>query len=342
MGRPTIADVAKAAGVSISTVDRVLNARSPVRRVTADQVLEAAESIGFYASGLIRQRMGRDLPEYKFGFLLQQSGRPLYEQLAKFITESASDCEFANIEAQIEFHNDLSPQNVAQHMLELGAQVDGLAVVAAEHPRITEAINSLNQSKIHTVSLISELSASCGVGYVGLDNHKAGRTAAWAFHHLCSQQGKIATLIGSHRYRSQEQNEMGFRSYFREKNLGFELLEPMISFENMQTAEELTRELIRKNPDLIGLFVSGGGISGVLTAIRDLDIGDQFVTICYELTDVTRAALLDGALDLVISHPLKQLANESIKALISARSNDSGNPPVRNILPFDIFTPENI
>lgn len=342
MGRPTIADVARAAGVSVSTVDRVLNARSPVRRVTAERVLDAAESIGFYASSVIRQRMGSDLPAYKLGFLLQQSGRPWYEQFASALNQTAASYPLANIETRVEFHNELSPENVARHMLELGGEVDGLAVVAAEHPRVTEAICRLHESGVPVVALISELSAPCGAGYVGLDNWKVGRTAAWAFYNLCRQQGTVATLLGSHRYRCQELNEIGFRSYFREKATGFQLLEPMISFESRQTAEELTRELVRQVPDLVGLFVSGGGISGVLTAINDLQISDQVVVICYELTDVTRKALIDGTLNIVISHPLERLAEEAMTALIESRKGEIGKLPVRTLLPFDIFTPENI
>ena len=40
--RPTIADLADAAGVSIATVDRVLNRRHPVKETTALRVFEAA------------------------------------------------------------------------------------------------------------------------------------------------------------------------------------------------------------------------------------------------------------------------------------------------------------
>ena len=46
MKRPTITDVAKAAGVSVATVDRVLNGRLPVREETSRRVFEAAEKIG--------------------------------------------------------------------------------------------------------------------------------------------------------------------------------------------------------------------------------------------------------------------------------------------------------
>ena len=51
--RPTIANVAEAAGVSVATVDRVLNARHSVRETTAERVLAAAEAIGFHAAPLL-------------------------------------------------------------------------------------------------------------------------------------------------------------------------------------------------------------------------------------------------------------------------------------------------
>jgi len=54
----------QASGVSVSTVDRVLNARNPVRRASAERVLEAAEQIGFYASTVIKQRPGTDRPVF--------------------------------------------------------------------------------------------------------------------------------------------------------------------------------------------------------------------------------------------------------------------------------------
>ena len=68
--RPTISDLAEAAGVSVATVDRVLNGRLPVREATARRVYEAATATGYHAAGLIRQRMRQDLPEYRLGFLL--------------------------------------------------------------------------------------------------------------------------------------------------------------------------------------------------------------------------------------------------------------------------------
>ncbi|TIQ61443.1 MAG: LacI family transcriptional regulator, partial [Mesorhizobium sp.] len=58
--RPTITDLARISGVSVATVDRVLNNRLPVREETARRVYEAATSIGYHAAGLIKQRMRQE------------------------------------------------------------------------------------------------------------------------------------------------------------------------------------------------------------------------------------------------------------------------------------------
>ncbi|TIU11438.1 LacI family DNA-binding transcriptional regulator, partial [Mesorhizobium sp.] len=69
--RVTIADLAREAGVSVATVDRVLNVRLPVREETAQRVHAAAHAIGYHAAGLIKQRLQQHLPHYKLGFILR-------------------------------------------------------------------------------------------------------------------------------------------------------------------------------------------------------------------------------------------------------------------------------
>src|SRR5271168_5987 len=70
--RPTIADLARAAGVSVATVDRVLNARHRVREPTAERVLGAAEAIGYHGTPLLKSRLRPHVPERRFAFLLQR------------------------------------------------------------------------------------------------------------------------------------------------------------------------------------------------------------------------------------------------------------------------------
>lgn len=100
-------------------------------------------------------------------------------------------------------------------------------------------------------------SATGQVLYVGLDTWKVGRTAAWTFANICKTPGKIGILLGNPRYRNQEMNETGFRSYFRELTPEFTLLEPLSTHEASAVAQEMTEKLLVEHPDVVGLYVSG-------------------------------------------------------------------------------------
>lgn len=336
--RSTLADLADAAGVSVSTIDRILNGRHPVRRATGAKVLAAAEAIGFYATPALRKRLGIDQPVLQLGVLLQQSNRVFYKTIARALHLAAVEAG-AGVQVVVEHMDDLTPEVVAARMLDLGRRVDALAVVAAEHPRTTQAIEALAENGVPVFGLISGLTAACGTGYVGLDNWKVGRTAGWAVANLCKAPGRVGILMGNHRYRCQEMNETGFRSYFREHAPEFTLLGPFLTFEDRRVAREVTEDLLAREPDLKAIYVCGGGITGVLEAVASPAHAGRLVTVGHELMDPTRAGLIDGLLTLVIAHPLARLAAEAIAAL---RDAAAGQPPGQRLIGFDIFTAENI
>jgi LacI family transcriptional regulator len=341
MGRPTINDLAKAAGVSVSTVNRVIGGHS-VRSVTLRRVKDAAETIGFYGLGSVRGRLETARSKYRFGMLLRQptcTFDKMIAQALKLAAERVADCD---IEVRIEFMEELTPQNIAARMMALAESCDAIGVVAAVHPLVTQAVYALQQRGVPVFALISQLAATGEVHYVGLDNWKVGRTAAWAIEHICKTPGKLGILVGNYRYRCQEMNESGFRSYFREYAPQFTLLEPLSTFESSTVAKEMTERLLREHPDLMGLYVAGGGISGALAALRASDRAGKVVTVGYELMDDTRAALLDGILTLVISHPLERLSDEVMSGMIKALNMHPKARTFTSVLPFDIYTRENI
>ena len=64
--------------------------------------------------------------------------------------------------------------------------------------------------------------------------------------------------------------------------------------------------------------------------------------VCNELTDLTRQALADGIVDLVISHPLPALAEKTVDMMVRAIGAGKGFRPEMVTLPFELFTAENI
>ena len=342
MKRPTIPDLAEAAGVSISTVNRVLNNPESVRKPTRDRVHHAAEELGFYGLGVIEHSVRKSRATHKLGVLLQQESRTFYHNLGKALHTAAETYPDANIKLTLIHLEDLSPDNVSNALLELSETCDSIALVAAQHPLVAQAIQTVMQKGIPVTGLIAPLYAADNVNFVGLDNWKVGRVAAWAFDKMVREPGKIGILVGNPRYQNQELNESGFRSYFRENNSKFTLLEPLPTYESSAVGRELVEDLLKKHPDLCGLFVSGGGITGALAGLRDMPRRQDFVTVGYELFDATRTGLLDGTLTMVISHPLEELARQTIATLVSSISSKPAIGAQRVALDFQIYTSESL
>jgi len=341
MARATIRDVAERANMSVSTINRVLHAPEKVRKETLNLVLQSAQAVGFYGIATIENAL-KARPKIRLGFLLLQRHRAFYQSLGRALINAANAVQDHDVVTHFDFLDEPTPQNVSEGLLRLAEKSDALGVVAPEHPTVAATVEQLAAGGVRTFALVSRLTARCGVGYVGLDAWKVGRTSGWAFDNLCPNPGKIAILVGNHRFRCQETNESGFRSYFREHPRGFSLLEARSTFETTSIARDVTEVLLEENPDLVGLYVSGGGISGAMAALRDSGRAKSIFAVGYDLTEVTRAALIDGSLNFVISHPIQAMANEAVRSMIWWRGAGRDSPPPAVALPFEIYTPENL
>jgi LacI family transcriptional regulator len=338
--KPTMAEVAKAANVGIATVDRVLNGRAKVRPDTERKVMDAANKLGFTAKAAGESAVSRGVQGSgrRTAFVLQQRNPAFYQQV-----KAALDTAFLRMPKapapHIVFCDGVAPDQVANALLELRGSYDSIGVVAADDALIGEAIAELSDSGAQVYTLMTDQAAERRAGYVGLDNRKVGRTAAWAIAHMSRRTGPVGIIMGHHRLLCQESAEIGFRSYFREHYPQFSVLDPLLSLEDPELAYAATQKLLKAQPDLAGLYLNSGAVEGVYQALRDSGRHSDLVCISHELVAATRMALTDGTIAMSLAHPLDRIAGE---LMLSATSRTLVGAQVQSIVPFDIFTSENI
>jgi len=343
--RPTIEDLAEAANVSVATVDRVLNKRHPVREDTARRVVEAAEHIGFYAHGLLQQRLDERIPARTFAFLLQRRD-DFYRQFGTDLAAAVKSNSQIRGRAIVEFMEELSPGLIVERLRAAGATSDAIGVVSFDHPYVNAEIEALKAKGVPVFALLADLSTPARAGHLGLDGRKAGRTAAWSISRIAKEPGKVGILIGSHRYLNQEMAEISFRTYLREHAPAFVPLEPIVNLDDSRIAYEATLDLISANPGLAGIYAAGGGMSGLIQALREEAPADgpnrRMVVVCNELIPDTRSALIDGVIDLVIATPTALVSRRAVEAMIEALATGPSAGPRQVLLPAELYISENV
>ena len=292
-------DVARLAGVSSATVDRVLNQRPGVRAVTVQRVLKAAGELGYVMDGALPASALKPL---RLAFLIPAGTNRFLGMLGRLIGSSQDQLASFNMRARVDYIESFKPELLAQHLRRIGRDVDGIAFMALEHPTVREAVDWLAERGVPTVTLISDIAKTKRVAYVGLDNRSAGRSAGYLIARFIGPKpAKVAMIAGSLSYRAHEEREMGFLHLFEELFPAIEVVGLREGHDDEARNYRQTKTLLAQHPDLAGIYNIGGGPEGIARALKEAGRQHEVVFVGHGLTPETRALLIEGAMDAVIT-----------------------------------------
>lgn len=141
MGKVTIQDVAQTAGVSVATVDRVLNRRPGVRAITVNRVEAAIRELN-YQPDRIAARLARSR-EYRFCFVLPERAGDFWQRIDEEVRTIAERMAGERVSISVKRVDVFDGNALVACLNSIGDIFDGIAVVALDHPAVREAINAL-------------------------------------------------------------------------------------------------------------------------------------------------------------------------------------------------------
>ncbi len=340
MGRITIEDVAERAGVSVATVDRVLNARAQVRPRNAARVEAAIRALNYQpdrlAARLARQR------SYRLCFVLPRGGNIFMRDLAGEIESHAAHLATERVSADVLYTDVFDASALAKSLASIAGKYDGVAVVALDHPRVREAIQHLAQAGAEVVTLVSDAPGSARCHFVGIENAAAGRTAATLLgRYLGARRGKIGVIAGSLALRDHAERHFGFMQVMGSEHPHLTLLGVEEGRDNPERSFAIAADLMHREPDLIGLYNIGAGTEGIIAALEDKRRARDIVFVAHEMNEITRRALLDGTIDVVIAQDPGHEARSAMRVLM-ARCDRAPIIPAQERISVDIFVKDNL
>lgn len=314
MNKPTVHDIAKEAGVSLATVDRVLNARPGVRDKTIARVQGAIDRLGYVrdttAANLARQR------QYRFAYLLPEGP----SQFASGLKAALEEANTAQITDRVVLTvlsvpvND--PNRVVKAIRSLDpAHFDGIAMMVPETPQVRDAVGRLKDAGLAVVAMVSDLPNSKRDFFVGINNVSAGRTAASLLGRFAKAPGEVLVVTNSLRSRDSLERRLGFDSVISATYQHLTVLPTIESFDNHERIEHLVALSLARRPNLRAVYSMGAGNAAVLNAVRRSGRARDLTVLAHELTRATRDGLMDHTLDAVITQNVGHLVRSSIRVL---------------------------
>jgi len=313
--RPTVIDIAREAGVSLATVDRVLNARPGVRDKTIAAVNEAIARLGYVrdvaAANLARGRT------YRIAFVLPDTESQFVQTLVQAAETAGGPASGLRTEVLAVRFPAEDPHALAATLRALpDREVAGVAVMAPETPVLRDAIRALRARGVAVVALVSDLPNTERDHFVGIDNRAAGRTAAVLIgRFLPPGPNPVMVLAQSMLLRESIERRLGFDEVMLRDFPQVTALPTLESHGSAQLLQQVVTERLRHTPDIGGIYLMGSGQRALSAVLARIAPQPRPVIVSHELTPHARRALQQGEMDAVITQNVGHLVRSALRVL---------------------------
>jgi LacI family transcriptional regulator len=334
----TIKDIARLAGVSIGTVDRVLHNRGRVAEATKSRILGIIRDTGFkpnlFASNLAQSR------NYRIGILTPQPEQDSgFWQLPHRGMQAAAE-ELAAFSLELLFHcfDRFSPDSFRKAADGLMKdQPDGI-LLAPILPESAEDFVRKLPDGLPLCCFDSDLPEIDKLAYIGQDPRMSGRLAAKLMRMLVPTEKETVIIQAVNLDDHIRGREEGFRSYYPGDKKPPILEE--VHLDSKETCFTFLDSLFTRNPDIGGIFVANASVHRVAEYLVHKDTSD-IALIGYDLIQKNREYLEQGVIDFLISQRPEAQGYLGVQTLFRSLNRQ----PITEhhvVMPIDILTAENI
>ncbi|MCT4369021.1 LacI family DNA-binding transcriptional regulator [Yangia mangrovi] len=295
---PTLSDVARRAGVSYATADRVVNGRAGVSEKATRSVHAAIEALGYVrnvaAANLSQQRV------YRFAIVLPAGSNAFFRRVRDLFAEAASRLLPDRISLSIESVEAFDAEALTTRMAALAAaRVDGVAVVASDDPQTAAAIAALRARDIPVLTLVSDVPGSQRNAYVGIDNVVAGRTVGRLIRMAHGgRKGRVLPVVGALSAHDHAERLSGMREVI---GGAFEIAPVVEGRDRFELVETLVGKALAEDPAITAIYSAGAGNAGLVRVLDALPPGSaRPYAFLHELVPHSRRALEEGLIDVII------------------------------------------
>ncbi|HTE33803.1 MAG TPA: substrate-binding domain-containing protein [Chryseolinea sp.] len=338
-----IKDIAKLAGVSVGTVDRVLHNRGRVSDFALKKVTEVMNQID-YKPNLIARTLGSN-KNYRIAALIPDPTLdPYWAQSNLGIIQAQTEWAQYGVLVDtfaFDLYNKESFHRLAREVVE--QQPDGIVIAPIFYHESIPAFELFQQHQIPYVLFNTNIHEAKPLGFIGQNLHQSGRVGAQLM--ILGQQG-AGTFAVLHIDEDVQdsvhllEKEKGFRGYFEEKAksrykiIDFNMNPQKPTFDNEM-------EKLMGMESLKGIFVSTSKGTAVAASFLEKHGKNEIRLIGYDILSENLRYLRSGTIDFLINQNPKRQALLGISHLVNHLMFKK-SAPTTDLFPLEIITQQNV
>lgn len=311
----TIKQIAELANVSRGTVDKVLNNRPGIKDETKQKILQIAEEL-HYQPNFLGKALVQSKEPTKLGIILTPDYNPYIQAMLSGIRQAKEEFAPFNLNISVKMLTTLEPAELVNLLNDMSKDgYDGIAVFPIDDTQVKSKINQLGEQGVIIVTFNSRIDGIRQLCFLGQDHTKGGAAAAGLMGRILPDGGDIGVIISSYHLSCHQCRLDGFRAKLAGRFPGLHIAEVRENQDHKEDAFKITLEYCNKYPNLKGIYITGGGISGVGHALEIAGMAGKLRVVCHDLLPDTITLLQNGVVDFALDQNARQQGHELVKIL---------------------------
>ena len=324
-----IADIAR---VSRGTVDRALHGRGGINEATRQRVLEIARQIG-YRPNLAARALSASRATAKIGVCIPREIRFFYDQLWSGVLEEAGRVSQSGVEFIYRPIQNLGGGDVEAFQELMSSGVDGIILTAGNPQKLKPLIDEAESNGIRVVCVDTDASESHRSSAVYVEPYLSGCVAGELLGKLVQPGSKVAVVAGTLMAEDHRKRAEGFSETFPKHCLGGKTLAVIEGHEDEEESFQKTLDLLRRIPELGGIYVNTVNCLPVCRALGAWDLEGKVKLITSDLFAEMSPYFEKGTIAASIYHQPHRQGQIVVRLIADNLISKASFPPVVRLSP---------
>jgi LacI family transcriptional regulator len=324
--------IAEMARVSIGTVDRALHERPGIKESTRQNVLQIARQIG-YTPNLAARALSVAKSSARVGVCIPREIHFFYDQLWSGVLDEARRVGQLGIQFENRPVHALGEGDTAAFKELVKSRVDGIILTAGNPQGLTPLINDAEAKGIRVVCVSTDAPESRRSSIVCVEPSLNGSLAGELMGKLVPRDSRVAVVAGMLTAEDHRKKTAGFSDTFPRHCAGGKIASVIEGHEDEEESFQKTSDLLKRIPDLAGLYVNTVNCLPVCRALAAQGLAGKVKLITTDLFAEMSPYFQEGTITASIYQQPHRQGQLAVRLMADNLTNKTHFPPAIHLSP---------